>query len=783
MTGEQPVGDEFHIAGTTRRLTVARVGQKPDRSEQAFSGLMLAEGREADRTRFMRIAFPVTVGGTFGLLVLMRALHVVSREPLWLYLAIPGAIAVFAVAAPSWIVAHPTRRQRLIQMVGTSLSTVVVVYLTGWGPILITAFAVNAVVVIILYGSALWKVGVAIDCTLVVAAQVGIGLHLVPSKLPALDAAGIAVLAVFVYLVIVRLTVFAAEEISAAAERLESSEERFRSLVQHVSDTTMLISADGQQVVYVSPACEQLLGCPPEALIGMDLLGMVHPDDLEKVATEVAGRLGTEEVINSEFRMSMVGGGAIVRDVEAVISDLRENPAVNGFVVNLRDITQRKAAEAQLAFSAFHDPLTGLANRTLILDRADQMLARSRRHRQESAILFIDLDDFKDVNDSLGHQAGDALLVEVATRLVASVRETDTVGRMGGDEFVVLLEGPFQGDEPERVADVLLSALQDPFLLGPGTTPMVVTASVGIATGSRETPYDLLRDADIALYQAKRAGKNRSALFAPAMQSAVVDRLLHETDLQRAVDSGEFFLEYQPLFDLESVSVYGIEALVRWHHPSRGVVPPDQFVPDLEASGLILDVGRWVLEKACRQLVDWAHQGHRLVMSINISAAHFDSDCLVGDVARAIAASDCDPTSLVIEITESTLMSDPAGGVARLRQLKDLGVRIALDDFGTGNSSLARLRKFSVDELKIDRTFISALLGSKEASIIIKSFIELGEALGIDTLAEGIEDRVQLEVLQSARCLRGQGFLVSEPLAAESISDFLSAWQPHGSAS
>jgi EAL domain-containing protein (putative c-di-GMP-specific phosphodiesterase class I) len=362
----------------------------------------------------------------------------------------------------------------------------------------------------------------------------------------------------------------------------------------------------------------------------------------------------------------------------------------------------------------------------------------------------------------------------VAARFVAMLRESDTVGRLGGDEFVVLAEGASLVAGPEMVAERLHDALREPFHLdGYGAVPMKVTASVGIAGGQHNSAPELLRDADIALYRAKALGKDRSALFQPEMQTAVLDRIELEADLRTALAEQQFFLLYQPVFDLDRVRVSGVEALLRWRHPTRGVVVPDQFIPTLEECGLIVDVGRWVLDEACRQAAVWHGRGHDLSMSVNVSMRQLETPAFVDHIRHALAASATDPTRLVIEITESTLMRDAEATVRRLREIKELGVHVAIDDFGTGYSSLAYLRQFPVDSLKIDRSFIASMGDSPESAALIHTLVELGRMLGLETLAEGIEDNEQLDRLRQEHCDRGQGFLFSRPISPEEIEAFL----------
>lgn len=420
--------------------------------------------------------------------------------------------------------------------------------------------------------------------------------------------------------------------------------------------------------------------------------------------------------------------------------------------------------EEELAFLATHDPLTGLPNRTLILDRVEQMLARSTRNQTPVAALFIDVDNFKTINDTLGHGVGDELLRAVAARLEGVVRHADALGRLGGDEFVVIAEELSLAAGPELVAERLLEALKHPFKLGAEETRLTVTASIGIAVGERGSAEELLRDADIAMYRAKWDGKNGYAVFETGMQDKVQSRMELDMDLREALENEEFFLAYQPTLDLSDMTPTGVEALIRWRHPVRGIVQPDAFIPVLEETGLITEVGRWVLREACRQGAEWHQVGYPIVMAVNVSARQLDSDQLIVDIEQALAEGGLDPSALTIEITETTLMRNVQETARRLAAIKDLGVRIAIDDFGTGYSSLAHLQQFPVDALKIDRSFISGLKHNKEGETLIRTLVQLGKALSIETFAEGIEQHQELSLLRDEDCDNGQGFLFSRPL-------------------
>jgi len=431
----------------------------------------------------------------------------------------------------------------------------------------------------------------------------------------------------------------------------------------------------------------------------------------------------------------------------------------------------------ELAFLATHDALTGLPNRTLILDRVEQMMIRAAHAHTPVAALFIDLDNFTAINDSLGHAIGDELLRAVAARLTAVVREADAVGRLGGDEFVVIAGEISLAAGPELIAERLLAALDQPFkLAGAAQTPLKVTASIGIARGIRPSPGDLLRDADIAMYQSKWDGRHRYTLFESGMQTAVQTRMELEMDLRMALENDEFFLVYQPTFNLQDMSATGMEALIRWNSPTRDIVQPDNFIPLLEETGLIIEIGKWVLLEACRQGVKWRDAGYPIGIAVNVSARQLDTDEFVTDVERTLRETGLDAGSLTVEITETALMRDAEQTAKRLAAIKELGVRIAIDDFGTGYSSMAHLQHFPVDALKIDRSFVAQMAHNQEGETILQTLVQLGNALSIETLAEGIEQAHELTLLQGEQCDSGQGFLFARPLDAADTEAFLEQW-------
>jgi diguanylate cyclase (GGDEF)-like protein len=428
----------------------------------------------------------------------------------------------------------------------------------------------------------------------------------------------------------------------------------------------------------------------------------------------------------------------------------------------------------ELAYRALHDRLTDLPNRTLVLDRAEQVLARARLLGKTVTALFVDIDDFKQINDRLGRATGDEVLRRVGTRLRTVLRENDTIGRLGGDHFVMIVDSTGLDAAAELVAERILDVLRQPIELpDPADPPLSMTVSIGVATGLPESAENLMQDADLALHKAKASGKNGFALFESAMHVAAQDRIRMEQDLAGALEAGQLYLVYQPMLDLDGEHVVGAEALLRWRHPESGLIRPDVFSPIAEENGSIVALGDWVLNQACAQAAAWRAKGHPLNISVNVSAHQLQRPEFVGEVSTALRDSALAPTALTLEITETVLMRRPEVTAGLLAELKALGVRIAVDDFGTGYSSLAYLRQFPVDSLKIDRTFVTGLMRSSEARALTRTLIQLGKALGLQTLAEGVEDREQVEELQREGCDLVQGFLFARPLSPDALEAFL----------
>jgi diguanylate cyclase (GGDEF)-like protein len=498
----------------------------------------------------------------------------------------------------------------------------------------------------------------------------------------------------------------------------------------------------------------------PDDCLGRQIFELTHPEDIGFVQSTIAELIATPGGQRTiELRSRHADGSW--RVIEATGHNLVHDPAVGGIVVNYRDVTERRQLEEQLTHQAFHDPLTGLANRALFVDRVEHAIQRLSESGA-LAVLFMDLDDFKTINDSLGHVAGDLVLTAVSERLRGSLRPEDTVSRLGGDEFAVLVE-----DMGLRgVADVagrILEAMRRPFEVA--GKQVHIGASIGVAFGA-ESPSaeELLRNADVAMYTAKSRGKGRVEMFEASMHAAVLTRLELRADLEHALERGQFRLRYQPIYDVRNGRLHSFEALLRWRHPTRGEVQPGEFIPLAEETGLIVPIGRWILDQTCRQAQAWREAGMAdLKVSFNMSARQVREPSIVAWIADALVTSGLPAENLIVELTESSIMQDDEG---RLHELRALGVALALDDFGTGYSSLSYLSRFPIDILKIDRSFISSLGSEGEESALVRSVVQLAGSMKLQTVAEGIELPAQLERVRALGCDFGQGFWLARPMDA-----------------
>ena len=542
-----------------------------------------------------------------------------------------------------------------------------------------------------------------------------------------------------------------------------SAEARFNALIRNTADVIAIVDADGV-VNYVTPTAERIFGFAAHDLIGQRLDELVAFDDrarLREFLSRDLAQHGAAGVVEARVPR----GEERQRVVEIHGTNMEAEPAIGGRLLNLRDMTDRKGMEEQLKRMALHDSLTLLANRSLFRDRVEHAVAVSKRNGRGIAVIFVDLDNFKRINDTHGHAIGDRVLHKSAQRLVKATRSGDTVARLGGDEFAVLLENLSTNDPVLEIAARIVESLQDP--LDQPVADMRVAASVGIAFSRPEDGVEeLMRNADVAMYAAKSAGKGRYVVFEPSMQHAAGERREMEAELDKALREAQFLLHYQPIVDLRSGYLLGVEALIRWQHPKRGVVPPREFIPVAEETGQIVPLGRWVLAQACREVRVWQArlpEGRQVRVGVNVSSVQLSKSDIAADVGRALEISGIDPGCLVIELTESVLMQNSESVLATLTQLKALGVRIAIDDFGTGYSSLSYLHRFPIDILKIDRSFVERLGGVDGGEDFARAIITLGGTLNLEVVAEGIELEHQQRGLIELGCVAGQGYYYAKP--------------------
>jgi diguanylate cyclase (GGDEF)-like protein/PAS domain S-box-containing protein len=569
---------------------------------------------------------------------------------------------------------------------------------------------------------------------------------------------------------------------------LQESERRFASLMSESSDLVTVLDRDGR-VTFQSSSIEEMLGWTAKDVVGHDICEFLAEGDAHNVhAVLTQAELLPDSRRSVDFQMRRSDGDLM--SVEAVVSGRFDDPDIAGCLLNIRDRSERLVLEEALRHQAFHDPLTRLPNRALFEDRLVHAFDRTWRGGHSLCLLLADLDYFKDINDTYGHALGDAVLIEVAGRLTHGVRAEDTVARLGGDEFAVLIEEVTGELDGARAADRIITALAEPIVIG--DIEVFAHASIGIVCASatgRETEGStralmgqLLIDADLAMYEAKRQGRRGFQFYESSMQDGVKERMAIRSDLEGGLGREEFLLHYQPIVEIDTGAVVGAEALIRWQHPQRGLVPPLEFIPLAEQTGLIVAIGRWVLAEACREAAGWRSPSVERSLpyvSVNVAGSQLQHPGFVQDVEDVLRDTGLPPARLVLEVTESALIEDTEGNVLKLEQLRDLGIRLAIDDFGTGYSSLSYLRQFSLDMLKIDKSFIDSLGRDAKGTALVAAMVAMGTSLGMEVIAEGIEDQAQLLDLQTLHCYFGQGYLFSKPVPADDLAALLSLGMRH----
>jgi diguanylate cyclase (GGDEF)-like protein/PAS domain S-box-containing protein len=565
-------------------------------------------------------------------------------------------------------------------------------------------------------------------------------------------------------------------DLTFVERQLHKSVEHFRALIEHASDLIAVLAADGL-VRYVSPSSKRVLGYAQEEWVGVDVFPYVHPDDESTVRAAFSYAVqNVGSAHRGEFRFLHRDGSW--RILEAITTGSHSETGDLGIVMNARDISERVAQTAALRYQALHDALTDLPNRTLFHESLQQAILNAQRYKKPLALLLLDLDRFREINDTFGHHWGDTLLQQVGERLRGALRKSDPISRLGGDEFAVLL--PNTGDQSgaTRAATRILNVLERAFVVEGHT--LNVGASIGIALFPEhgEDLDTLMRRADIAMYAAKRTSGG-FAFYQPEQDHHSPDRLLLVGELRQAIENDHLVLHYQPKACFETGRIAHVEALVRWRHPQRGLVPPDQFIPLAEQTGLIRPLCLWVLNAALRQCAHWRDEGIKLHVAVNLSMRNLHDPHLPDAIMKILSQWRLDPTWLEVEITESALAADPTRALEILTRLSDIGVRISIDDFGTGYSSLAYLKRLPADEIKIDKSFVLGMAADENDAAIVRSTIDLGHNLGLKVVAEGIEDQATWDLLESWGCDFAQGYFLSRPLPAPDFASWLHASSPH----
>lgn len=553
-------------------------------------------------------------------------------------------------------------------------------------------------------------------------------------------------------------------------EEIKKREELYRLIAENTSDIISMIDKEGN-FQYLSPSYKHVLGHDvPEERIS-NLLDWVYDEDREVMESAIRYTCSTRKEYLVECRLQSRGGAAIWTETKMnPILDAQDN--VTTLLLVTRDITERKHSEEMIHHLAYHDPLTDLPNRRMYIQHLNREIRQAKRFHSQLAVLFLDMDRFKDVNDSFGHETGDMLLIEAAKRLGECIKPGDLVARLGGDEFTILLNQLTDAQEAAAVAEAIIQRMQQPIVIRGQELNLSCSIGISLFPKDGDQAEDLLKRADTALYTIKAQGRNGYDFFDPKMEAKSLERILMENELRKAIEQERFQIYYQPKMDLRSRTLIGMEALVRWIHPELGVIPPNRFIPIAEETGMILALGEWILRAACRQNKEWYDQGHRLKVSVNLSARQIYQKDLVEVIKRILDETQLSPEWLELEITESIFLKmEEATPV--LQQIRDAGIQISIDDFGTGYSSFSYIKSLPVDTIKIDASFIRDIHHNQESQAIVKAIVTIAESLGMNVIAEGIELTDQVETLQINGCSHGQGYLFSKPLDKDDFDRYL----------
>jgi diguanylate cyclase (GGDEF)-like protein/PAS domain S-box-containing protein len=729
------------------------------------------------------LAVPTVV----ALLWLLRSRGLIVNLPLWvLVLLLAGSSVLTAAANEMW--AEGSVGWRLSMRVGVELAAItVIIYALGWGPTLVVGLVFGVADCMRSVGAAATRPAIIISVVLIGLGQAGIAIGVVPTLVPQPLVQALAILALAGLVFTIQLIgwVFGAKEESDSA--LVEAEARFRGSFEGAPIGICLVGTDGA-IQQVNPAFGTILGYRPDELVGISIEDLTLPED-RQVSGGWTRHLFAGDATPLQIEVRYLHADAHPVWVSLSASCIRDAAGTARYgICQIEDVTERRAMNEMVAHAAIHDPLTDLPNRTLFMDRLRQALERAERGPGTLMVAFVDLDHFKVINDSMGHEWGDRVLRIVAERINEAVRPSDTVARFGGDEFVVLCEAVPDDATAFELAGRITSSLSLPLVVE--QFELFVTASVGIALtpGPGTSPERLLSDADSAMYRAKDSGRASIEMYDERKDVWSIGRLRVGNDLHRAITRNEFELHYQPFVDLHSLSLVAVEALIRWRHPTRGLLAPGAFIDLAEDTGLIVPIGAWVLREACRQSAHWCElraasgaEGWKSAVSINVSPRQLAEKEFPRQMAAMVREAGIDPDHIWLEITEGTLMRDPETSIHALGLLRDLGLHLSIDDFGTGYSSLSYLKQFPVECLKIDGGFIDGLDKSDEGPAIVMAVVALAEALGLACIAEGVETEDQRRTLQDLGCHLAQGFLFGRPLPAEALAPFptddLGSWQ------